>query len=378
MNIDKKILSKAARSIVKAGKMPFPVSDIFLKILNVLLTEEQARFIADVFKTPSLTLEQILERNDQKLDEGSIVKILDKLLKGGIISSAMSQSAGVRVYRLMQPVPGLMEYSLLRGETTEKEKKLAKLWDALYKELSTGTQTNYDFLMTQYEKAPAMDRVVPVEEEIQFEKIGQETITPFVEISKFIDQCEEIAVAHCYCRHEKDLLGEPCKLNAPKKNCFFFDKSAKHVIEHNFGEPINKEEAKKRFKEAEEYGLVHKVFHVHANPEGKVEAICNCCQCCCGTFHLYKTGAMPFTTLTSYIAEISSAECLGCGTCVEACPMDALEMTGENIASLIENKCIGCGVCVHSCSQEPKVIHLKRTGLRKVFILPPRILKNKN
>ncbi|MBN1802158.1 MAG: 4Fe-4S binding protein [Candidatus Lokiarchaeota archaeon] len=376
MNIDKKVLNKAARTIAKAGKMPFPVTETFLSVLDVLLTDEQARFIADVFTKPSLTLEQILEKVDQKYDKDAIVQLLGKLLKGGIISSAISQSAGVRVYRLMQPVPGLMEYSLLRGETTEKEKKLAKLWDKLYKELSKGTQKNYDFVIPQYEKIPAIDRVVPVEEEINLEKIGQEAITPFEEVSKFIDKCDDIAVAHCYCRHEKDLLGDPCKLNAPKKNCFFFDKSAKHIIEHEFGESISKEEAKKLFKEAEDYGLVHKVFHVQANPEGKVEAICNCCSCCCGTFHLYRTGAMPFTTLTSYIAEINPDECVGCNACVNACPIEALEIHEDNIASLIENKCIGCGVCVHMCPQEPKAISLRRTGLRRVFIPPPKITKS--
>jgi len=369
MTEDPNFWYKVARTIAKAGANPVPISDTFIEILKILMSEEQGRFVIKVFKKPSLRFDQIKERIKGEYDDHTIHNMLEDLLDGGILSSGMSQSAGVRVYRLLQPWPGLMEYCLLKGETDEKSVKLAKLWHRFYEEMVEGTQKNYDTIVKMFEKMPAIDRIVPVEQEVEF---GAEIITPYEQASQYIDNYDDIAVAHCYCRHEKDLIGDPCKLDAPKLNCFFFDKSARHIIEHNFGVPISKEDAKKKFKEAEDYGLVHKVFHVHANPEGKIEAICNCCKCCCGPFQMYHMGAIPLSTLTSYIAKVNEDECIGCETCVEKCPVDAIDIE-DSIAQIDDNLCIGCGVCVHACPQDPKALSLDRTGLRKVVITPKRI-----
>ena len=360
---------KVARTIAKAGSNPVPISDTFIEILQILMNEEQGRFVIKVFKKPSLRFDQIKERIKGEYDDEAINKMLEDLLDGGILSSGMSQSAGVRVYRLLQPWPGLMEYCLLRGETDEKAVKLAKLWHRFYEEMVEGTQKNIDMIVKMFEKAPAIDRIVPVEQEVEF---GSEIITPYEQASQYIENYDDIAVAHCYCRHEKELIGDPCSLEAPKYNCFFFDKSAKHIIDHNFGERISKEDAKKKFKEAEDYGLVHKVFHVHANPEGKIEAICNCCKCCCGPFQLYHMGAIPLNTLTSYIAKVNDDECIGCETCVEKCPVDAIDIE-DAIAQVNDKICIGCGVCAHACPQDPKALYMERTGLRKVVIVPKKV-----
>jgi NAD-dependent dihydropyrimidine dehydrogenase PreA subunit len=83
-------------------------------------------------------------------------------------------------------------------------------------------------------------------------------------------------------------------------------------------------------------------------------------------------GAGPLSSLTSFFAKVNEDECIGCGTCVEKCPVDAIELE-DSVAHVIEDRCIGCGVCVHFCDQDPNAISLERTGLRKVFILPKRI-----
>ncbi|MFX1317483.1 MAG: hypothetical protein ACFE9T_16595, partial [Promethearchaeota archaeon] len=123
---------KVARTIVKAGRFPFPISGTLIYLLKNLMSEKQARFIL-YFKKPSLTLEEIKKKSE--LDENIIIKMLDELMYTGIIIGAMSNSAGVMVYRLMPIYPGIFEYQFLRGTKTEKDKKVARLFENLFKEM---------------------------------------------------------------------------------------------------------------------------------------------------------------------------------------------------------------------------------------------------
>lgn len=45
---------------------------------------------------------------------------------------------------------------------------------------------------------------------------------------------------------------------------------------------------------------------------------------------------------------INSKKCIGCGICVQACPVDALEIV-DGISVVEEEKCIKCGKCVRVC-----------------------------
>jgi NAD-dependent dihydropyrimidine dehydrogenase PreA subunit len=363
-----KLWYRAARTIAKASKMPIPLSSTVFELLKLIMTEEQARFILH-FKSPTLTLEQLKEKTDYDIPK--IQKFLNDLMEQGVIVGVPSRTIGIMVYRLLPMWPGLFEYQFLRGDDTELNRKKAQLFEEIFEELKEGTQKNYETIIHQFKTLPPLDRVIPVEEQVE---IGTENVMPYEEIKIILNNYEDIAVSNCYCRTEKELVNDPCKLHAPKRNCFFFDKSAQFVIEHNFGERIGKDDAIKLFQKAEDYGLVHKVFHVHLNPNNNIEAICNCCKCCCGPFQMYHKGIMPIHTITSYIAKMSNKEdCIGCGICVEKCPVEAIHLI-DDIVSIDETKCIGCGVCAHHCPEE--VINLQRVGQREVFIPPKKLTKS--
>ncbi|MHA1489089.1 MAG: DUF362 domain-containing protein [Promethearchaeota archaeon] len=366
--MSEKLWYKAARTIVKAGKMPFPISDTLFELLQVIMTEEQAKFIS-IFKKPSLNIDQIKVKTD--LDDDSLDKMLNSLMEKGIVVGVLSRRTGKMIYRLLGPFPGLFEYTFMRGETTERDKKLVLLFEKLFDEMSEGTQKNYDNMVIQYKKFPPIVRIVPVEEEI--EEIPVDKVLPHEEASKIVDKYNDIALVHCYCRHEKDLAGDPCKITNERLNCFLLGKSAQFAIEHKFGKPVLKEEAKKIIKKSSDEGLVHKAFHVHLNPELEEEAICNCCKCCCGIFTLYYKGVMPYHCYSCYTPRVKEDDCIGCGTCVERCPMETIDLE-DGIAVINEEKCIGCGVCAHLCPE--KAIELERTGNREVFIPPLKIKDN--
>lgn len=49
--------------------------------------------------------------------------------------------------------------------------------------------------------------------------------------------------------------------------------------------------------------------------------------------------------------------------------MEAVELAAGT-AGVDGGRCIGCGVCAYHCPSE--AISLERTGIRKVFVPPPR------
>lgn len=49
--------------------------------------------------------------------------------------------------------------------------------------------------------------------------------------------------------------------------------------------------------------------------------------------------------------EISEKRCTGCGSCVEACSLGAIEVSGGG-AAVDPEVCVECGVCVDACPAE--------------------------
>ncbi len=356
---------QAADRIVSAGRMPFPITETMIQFLQALMTEEEAQFI-NVFSEKSLNLEEIREKTGMDVNE--IQNILESLMQKGIVAGTRSRRTGINVYTLMPPFPGLIEFQMMRGQMDEKAKEIAGYIEKLFAELRKGSQRNYDLFMPQIKDLPVPARVVPVKEVVDVEP---DMIIPSEDIGRLVDEQEMIALTHCYCRIARDLTDLPCKVTHVRENCLIFGKVADFAVRYNFAREIGKEEAKKILKESEDEGLVHKIFHSQLDPEREIDGVCSCCNCCCGIFRLFYEGALPFHTLTYYLAQVEEDNCTGCGICEERCPMEAVEVV-DDVAVVREERCIGCGVCVHMCPEEPPAIRLAKTEKREVFILPAR------
>ncbi len=356
---------KLARSFVKAGSIPLPLNDTVEEILQLVLTEEQRDFLLN-FQKPSYNVNEIKTLTD--LDEESLNKMLNDLMHLGMISGIPSRSAGIMVYRMTPFFPGVLEFTLMRGETNPQTKKLANLWEKYFNRLAEGVQKQYESSMRLLkELSPSIDRVVPIEEEIEVRK---EVTLKYEQLSKILYKYDTLGLMTCYCRHRKDLLGDPCKATDNRKNCFSFGRVAEFLIEQGFAERISHEEALKILKQCEEEGLVHKAFHNSLDPNKELDGMCSCCKCCCGTFDIHYKGALPLMSIASYLAKVDKELCIGCGTCVEKCNAEAIELE-DAIAVIDEEKCIGCGLCAHHCPED--AINMERTGPRKVFVPPPKL-----
>ena len=358
------VWTKAAATMSGAGPVPMPVTDTLLELLKTILSEEEAAFIP-TFTKPSMNIEEIKERCD--LDGASLAAMLDGLLHKGAVMVTTSRGTGTDVYRLMPPFPGLFEYTMMKGETGEREKRLAVLYEKLFEELTQMIQANYDNVIELFRTVPPITRVVPVECDVD----GRlDSVMPYDDAMKIIDKFDTFAVSYCYCRHHKELLGKACEATSEKVNCLTFGRSARFIIDYGFGKEITREETKRILKECEEAGLVHKFFHERNDLERDEFAICNCCKCCCATFDSYYRGMSPMSTYTSHKAAVDEGLCNGCGVCADMCPMETVEMI-DDVARVDDGKCIGCGVCAYHCPSE--AMTLERTGIREVFVPPPRV-----
>ncbi len=365
---------KAVQIINKAGGTPVPVTDNTIAILKHIVEEEHLDFIMGFKNKRSQTVEQLKESSG--LSEDDINKHAEALAKKGLIMNQAS-SSGLMIYRLMPFVNvGVYEYTFMKKlDYTEWEKELALLYKKLNDESAGRMLANYDAIVDKY--LPTMrpiDRTVPytqnletgapidivIDKEIE---VPEEKIISTQNVQDIIQKFDEIAVGHCYCRHFRDLVGEPCKQTDLRENCFTFGKSARYTTEQGFARMISKEEALEILKKSEKDGLVHKAYHPNMDFKREEDSICNCCSDCCGQ-------AKNITSnLSNFVAQVDLDLCTGCGTCVEKCYSGAKELNDDGKAETIEERCIGCGICAAFCPEGAISLVEKH---RIVRLAPPR------
>jgi ferredoxin len=373
---------QAAGVICKQGIFPFPVNETTLTIIKEVVgeTEDELDLIISLQHKASQTLEELVQSSGFSTEK--IERLATSLAKKGLIFN-QPNSAGKMVYRILPlMLVGVLEYKFMgKLKWDDKERKLARLFQHLMDQVRENIQANYDHMIPIFKASPPVERTVPARStEVggdikiipldQALEVPDEFILPSQSVEDIINKFDEIAVGHCFCQQRRMLLGNPCDLNAPMENCFTFGKSARHTVAQGFSRMVSKEEALQIMKEAEATGLVHKAFHPVSNETRPETSICNCCKDCCDTLNLWREGAFPLINSTYYISIIDPELCSGCGTCVDRCPTDAINLNEHHIAQRDAAACFGCGICARFCPEG--AISLKE-GFRKVTILPPRL-----
>ncbi len=302
-----------------------------ITVLEFLFTPQEGELAVKLPLNPISTEAQV---RDAGGDPKEVESLLESMADKGLVTTR--ESEGVRAYTLIPLLPGTFEIQLMKGETDDRAKELARLFQDYF----DATRQAERPAPRTYSAVP-FARVITVEEEIP---AGVE-IHPYDRVSDYIAQADMISIGTCYCRHFAELLGNtPC--DRPKGNCFSFGTQAKFLIERGFNKPVSKEEARKILDEAEKAGLVH----CSSNTSEYISFICNCCSCHCGILRGIVAADRPSSAAAaSFVMSVDEEDCIGCGDCVERCQVFAITMEGDHVVRDAE-RCIGCGLCVSTCT----------------------------
>lgn len=308
------------------------------KILRILFSEEEADFAQDL-PFVSFTINDISGKVDKTEEE--IKETLGEMAEKGTV--LRDERDGEMIYRLLPVVVGWMELPFASGPgEDERQEELAPLWKKYW------TSAWLDELG---DRDTSVMRALPEKDSISSET----RILPFEDAAKLVEEREDIAVVHCACRTKTRITGDGCKHTL--KNCLAFGSIARSAVEHGIGEEISSDKALQILKEANQEGLVHTV----ENHSGKLNILCNCCECCCMLFQsIHETDNPNTITGSSYYAKVDTEDCIACGICVVRCPMKAVTVKkNKEPAEVDEEQCLGCGVCQPTCPVDAIELELR-------------------
>ena len=295
-------------------------SQIVSNIWQTVCTPEEAALL----NLLPATMEDLIQSFGKPQEEVS--SMLQALFHKGVVFKMNKD--GKTVYRLPKHIIQFHDATTLWAEAPPA---LIELWKRY-------TEEEYPQIPAAVTamKIPPFFRVVPINEKIEMKS----QVLIYEDAEKILEAATVIAVTNCPCR----MIMRKC--DKPIDVCLQLNKGAEYAIERGTGRRIDTEEAKSILRRAEEAGLVH----LTENKAGIGLVICNCCSCCCVGLPYAKNVATKGMLVPSrYRAAIDSNACTSCEACVNDCPMGAIKLSEENIATLDVEACIGCGICANAC-----------------------------
>ena len=315
---------------------PETKSGIEITLLKKLFTQSDAEFF--------INLTQKLESaNDiaarMNLTQEETEKKLEDLTSKGLIFR--QDSNGKIRYGAIPFMHGIVEFQIKKID-----KELSLLLDQFFTEaFNTNIAENAELFL----------RVIPVQKYIDIEH----HIASYNDVAAILDKVDVIAVTDCFCRKQKKFMGAGC--SRPSETCFMFGSMAQYYIDNKIGRRVDKNEALRIVAEAQKSGLVTQPA-TSQNPSG----MCNCCGDCCAVLGAIKKYPNPAEIVfTNHYSAIDPNNCIGCGACIDICPMEAIQFNASQKAEVDLTRCIGCGLCLTACDYDAVKLNEKTEVKRK-------------
>jgi len=310
----------------------------FYEMVEEMFTPEEAE-VNNAFPREPITAKDLAIKMDR--DEAEIEEILESMANKKLCIAV--EFSGTQFYQGTRFAIGILEFQFMPGESTERDKKLAKLIHA-YKEAyeaKTGP-TEIKFPTT---------RVITVDQTIE----PGHAVHTYDRVQTYIDKYDPIAVSTCYCRHEAALLGEDTH-GVPMKVCMTFGPAAMFGIQRLNARKLDKKEARELLDKTEEAGLVH----MSLNTSEDIEFLCNCDRWNCVVMKTVLAQPKPgFIFNSGFQPHLDPETCVACKTCIDRCPASARIMNSEDLPEVNIDRCIGCAACATGCPEGAIVMESK-------------------
>jgi ferredoxin len=311
--------------------LPRSESGVELKLLAKMFSPEEAA-LASVMHLYREDVADIAARTG--VDRETAYKTLKQMARRGLVYGGRGKKE--LAFGLLPFVVGSYEESL-----PYLDEEMAQLFETMLQE--TGGSGLFG-------AAPAMFRVIPVEQSIE----ADIELMPYERASDLLESAKSFAVRECICRKQKALIGEPCDF--PRFNCLSFAPVEGAFAKEPHVRPISREEASDILREAEGAGLVHNVY----NQQEGIYFMCNCCPCCCGIMRgMVEFGQAHALAHSDFYAVVDADACTGCEACVDRCHFGALSIP-EDVCVVDHLRCMGCGLCVSECTSDALML-VRRT-----------------
>lgn len=296
------------------SKAAYKYGDPEYMILEPVVTDEMADVAMFLeFREPK-SVEEVAKLCGRSIEDTE--KILYQIGMDGVCLYA--ETDGVDKFWLEVWVPGVMELMVNHKENVRKHPQIAEAFEAYGRirgAMSAGA----------FPVGKGLMRVIPIETAID----GETRRASYEEVSLYLNENNRFSVSDCSCRTSREILGEGCG-HLKEDMCIQLGSAAEYYIRTGRGREITREEAFDIIRKAEENGLVHQI--PNTDGPGKTHAICNCCGCSCYALRSATMFLNNDMVRSNYISKIDAELCVGCGECVQVCPMNALKL-GQKVCT---------------------------------------------
>ncbi|MEN8245847.1 MAG: 4Fe-4S binding protein [Thermodesulfobacteriota bacterium] len=327
--------------------VPFPITEngLELEVLRKWFRREHAEIALKMKGVPE-RVSVIADRLGEPVEK--LAPVLEAMSKQGLIfrmarPGTRESDKPVWLYNLLPVAEGMWEFQM--NSTTE---------DTV---AEVNAYIEYFMQNAWYKTKTSQHRVIPISQSIP---AGTEILS-YDHVERIIQSQTKIALAPCVCRKQANMLGKGC--DHPLEVCMAFGTGAYYYIENGLGHEVSTEEALDVLRKGMAAGLVPQPGNGQ-----RVWGICMCCSCACQLLRALKKTEKPAQLAhTNFYAACEDENCTSCGTCVDRCPMAAIEL--KDTAIVNRDRCIGCGVCVVACDVDAMLLHAKP---EKEQYVPPR------